>query len=160
MLIAGLSVLATLLVLLAIPGVRNAVLPAPAKESIAVLPFTNNLGSGPDQQALVDGMLQSLTGVVAGLSSHDASFWVVPAEELVQRNVNTASEAHKLFGVERVLTGSVQREGEKVELVLNVVDAADLRILETQRMAAELGPEFRDQARGLIAEVLGVRGLQ
>ena len=155
-LVAGLSVLVTLLVLLAIPSTRTALLPGPKKQHVAVLPFINNLGEVPENQALTDGLTQTVTSLLARIEGQNTALWVVPTEELRLKGVVTASDARRMFGVNRVVTGSVQRLGPETHLTLNLIDPDRMRILDTRTVSAQLGPALLQEALEAIEGLLGI----
>ena len=127
------------------------------EKHIAVVPFIHNLGEDPRDQALVDGLMQSVTGMIARLEASEASLWVVPAVEVRLRGVETPSDALRMFGVNRVVTGSVQRLGPETELTLDLVDPETMKILDTRTITASLGAAFQEQALQALGELLGVR---
>ncbi len=122
--------------------------PGQTKEGqrLAMLPLLNNLGESPENQALADGLMQSLTSMMARLETQDPPLWVVPAEEIRLKNVATPGDARAFFGVNRVVTGSVQRLGPQIELILNLIDPDEVRIVDTRTVKAPLGSDFQEQA--------------
>jgi serine/threonine protein kinase/tetratricopeptide (TPR) repeat protein len=139
------AVLAPLLAIAAlwIPPVRRS-LPnwfGPRDKHVVVLPFSN-VGSDPANAALCEGLMETLTGNLSSFEQSQSSLWVVPASEVRVRNVSSAADARRLFGVNLVVTGSVQRAGSSVRLVVSLVDAASLR---------QLGSQVLDDAGGNFA---------
>ncbi len=161
----GAGLLLLLVLALAIPGSRHAILRAfgdtsvPAEKRIAVLPFINNLGNTPENQALVDGLMQSLTSMIARLQMVEDLLWVVPASEIIRRGITTASDAEKILGVNVVLTGSVQRMGQKTEVILELIDPHPQapRIIDTESIPGPLNPAFQQQVHRALMSLLRVR---
>ena len=158
---AGVGLLALLLLL---PPVRtllpgaNPTDPAAAVQHVAVLPLLNNLGDTPENQALVDGLTQTLTSMIARLEPSQRPLWVVPAGEVYRSDVATAAAAHQLFGVNTVLEGSVQRLGEQMQLILTLVapDERAPRIVGTRTVTAPLSPALQYDALDALADLLGL----
>ncbi len=144
--IAGI-VIAVCLAAWFIPGVRhtlrNAFVPPPKAQHIAVLPFTG-AGNTPDQAALAAGLMESLTNRLANLSSRNPSLWVVPASEVRRRNITDPEVALKDLGSNLVVEGSVQQSGGSTSLQVELVDAAHMR---------ELGSVTLNSASGDVASL-------
>ncbi|HYL92572.1 MAG TPA: tetratricopeptide repeat protein [Alphaproteobacteria bacterium] len=125
------AVVALALALLLVPAVRQRALPrmfaAPARH-IAVLPI-DNLGKDPADATLADGLMETLTSRLSNLEVGTESLWVVPASEVRRRKIADAPEALKAFGANLVVTGALQRNGENVRLIVNLIDAKTLRQL-------------------------------
>lgn len=98
----------------------------PAEKHLLVLPFTN-IGDEPGNQAFCDGLVETLTSKLTQLEQFHGPLWVVPASEVRQSGIGSASGARRLFGVNLVVTGSVQRMADRFRLTLNLVDAKSLR---------------------------------
>jgi len=128
-LIAPVAVLLTLAVLLSFPVLRNRLngLFFPNKEKhVAVLPF-DNIGNNPENAALVDGLMDSLSGKLSNLAVGKKSLWVVPPSEVRRLNVTDPSAALKKLGANLVVKGSVERDGQDVQLQLNLIDTKTMR---------------------------------
>jgi len=93
---------------------------APARQ-IAVLPF-ENIGGNPDNQALCDGLMQTLTSKLSELQRFHGPLWIIPASDVRAQGVSSAAEAGHVFGVNLVITGSVQRFPDGFRLTLNLID--------------------------------------
>ena len=159
---AGAGLLLLLALVLLIPASRQTLFDAlgltGSETQIAVLPFANNLGEDPENQALVDGLTQTVTSMIARLESAEHPLWVVPANEVYRRAVLSAGEARKNLGVNTVLEGSVQRLGEETVLALTLVDSqSDVpRIIDSQTVMAPLGPALLDEVLVAVAALLEV----
>jgi serine/threonine-protein kinase len=104
--------------------------PVPAQKQIAVLSFVS-AGADPGSQVFSDGIVEMLTSKLTQLERFQGALWVVPASEVRQAGVTSASAARRLFGATLVITGSVQRTGSLVRLTANLVDATTLRQLRS-----------------------------
>ncbi len=103
----------------------------PEVKQIAVLPFMN-IGGNPENQAFCDGLVETLTSKLSQLEQFQGAYWVVPASETRSAGITSASEAHASFGVNLVITGSVQRLDRGVRVTINLIDAVTLRQLDSK----------------------------
>lgn len=125
--------------------------------SIAVLPFSN-LGSQRDDAYLADGItedvlstLGQLRGLrVAGRTSSPAL-----------RERADAGEVGRRLGVRYVLDGSVQRAGERLRVVVRLVDAAEGVQIWTRRYDREIAELFvlEDEISRAVAGALELKVL-
>jgi len=98
---------------------------------VAVLPL-RVIGSTAEFEAYARGLAEVVTGNISRLDPYsETSFWVVPAGEIYRRDVTSADEARKLFGVRYVLDGAIQHVGPRIRLTLNLTDATRLRQIDT-----------------------------
>ena len=91
-----------------------------AEKSIAVLPF-NNLSAGKDDTYFSDGIAEELLGALAkvdGLrvAARRSSFWFKDKEAEL-------AEIAARLNVEHVLEGSVRRDGNRVRVTAELIDA-------------------------------------
>jgi serine/threonine-protein kinase len=120
LLVAGLS--------LAVPSVRERLAvalelrPVPREKGIAVLPF-RTASPDPEDQYRSDGLGETLVSRLSQLQRADSSLWVVPASEVRQAGVVSAEAARRAFGVTLVITGSIQRLGDRLRVNASLVDA-------------------------------------
>lgn len=99
---------------------------AAVSKHIAVLPF-RNVGDDPTNQALCDGLLETITSRLSDFETSNGSLWVVPSSEVRQRRVVDAAAARREFGVTLAITGSVQRSQTGVRLTVSLVETGKLR---------------------------------
>ncbi len=96
-------------------------LPLPDKPSIVVLPFTNMSGD-PGQDYFSDGLTEVLTGDLSKISS---LFVIARNSAFTYKGKATnVQEIGKELGVRYVLEGSVQKAGDQVRIVVQLVDTA------------------------------------
>jgi tetratricopeptide (TPR) repeat protein len=153
-----------LAVLAVVPAARNAVRlllnirGVPEQQHMAVLPFTN-VGDDPANRTFCDGLTEILTSTLTQFERFQGELWVVPATEVRTREVKSASDARKLFNVNLVFTGGVQREGDRLRLALNLVDTENLRQLRSKVIEgtpADL-TSLEDRVVAAMAEMLDVQ---
>ncbi|MCX6631217.1 MAG: protein kinase [Candidatus Solibacter sp.] len=123
----------------------------PREKHVAVLPFSN-VGKDPANAALCEGLVETLTGKLSSLEQVQGSLWVVPASEVRAKNIASAADARRSFGVNLVVTGSVQRVGPSVRLVVSLVDAASLRQLGSQ-VLDDAGGDFAVLQDGAVTQL-------
>lgn len=99
---------------------------APEQKHIAVLPF-RSVGSNPENAALIDGLMDSLTGRLSNLGVGNKSLWVVPNSVVERQKVTDPSDALKALGANLVVKGLVERDGNDIRLTTNLIDTKDLR---------------------------------
>ncbi|MFQ5865531.1 MAG: protein kinase [bacterium] len=129
----------------------------PAQKHVLVLPFAN-VGDDPTNQAFSDGLVETLSSKLTQLERFQGSLWVVPASEVRRGGIESASEAQQTFGVNLVVSGSVQRIGDRFRLTLNLVDANTLRqlsscVIDENRSNVSI---LQDESVIKIAEMLNV----
>lgn len=103
----------------------------PEYKQIAVLPF-RNIGGDSENQVFVDGLVETLSSKLSQLEQFQDNYLVIPASETIARNISTASLARETFGVNLVVTGSVQQLDRGVRVILNLIDASTLRQIESR----------------------------
>ena len=127
--------------LLLIPQIRERMralfFGAPEKH-IAVLPF-DNIGNNPENEALVEGLMDSLAGKLSNLDVGDKSLWVVPTSEVRRRKNTDPTAALKELGATLVVKGSVQRDGQDVHLNVNLIDTNNLRQIGSAELEDQAG---------------------
>jgi tetratricopeptide (TPR) repeat protein/predicted Ser/Thr protein kinase len=98
----------------------------PGEKRIAVLPFTI-VGTDAEMQPLADGLMETLTSKLSEIDDLQKSLMVVPASEVRSRNINSAEAALRIYGANLVITGNLQRWGDRIQFTMNLVDTAKVR---------------------------------
>ena len=107
-----------------------AALPLPDKPSIVVLPFTNMNGD-PEQEYFSDGITEVLTSDLSRISS---LFVISRNTAFSYKGKPTKAQAvSKELGVRYVVEGSIQKAGEQVRIVAQLIDATQDYHLWSQR---------------------------
>ncbi|MGA7836547.1 MAG: protein kinase [Ignavibacteriaceae bacterium] len=102
----------------------------PDEQHLVILPLMN-IGGNPGKEAFCEGLLETLTSNLTQMEQFRSSLWVVPASEVIQNKIKSAGEAYKRYGVNLVVTGSVQFSANLIKLNLNLIDAKNLRQLNS-----------------------------
>ena len=122
--------------------------------SIVVLPFTN-LSSDPSQDYFADGITENLT---TDLSRIRNSFVIARNTAFTFKGKTIdAKEIGKELGVRYVLEGSVQRDGNRVRVNAQLIDAENGSHLWAERFEEDVADLFKlqDQVVARLANELG-----
>ncbi len=102
----------------------------PAPQHVAVLNF--NVPDGdPSLRVFADGLMESITGRLSQYEQENARLVVVPASEVRKQNAKTPSDARQKFGAGQVVEGNLQAQGDRVRLLLTLVDTGQASQTET-----------------------------
>jgi serine/threonine-protein kinase len=128
LILATIGLLLFIIILLLLRG-RNWFL-GPDEQHLLVLPFTN-VGGDLSQQAFCDGLVETLTSKLSQLEQYHGSLWVVPSSEVQRNKISSPSEARQTFGINLVVSGSLQIFDDMFRLTLNLIDAKNIRQLNS-----------------------------
>ena len=103
---------------------------APKVQHLLILPFVN-IGNDQSKQAFCDGLMETLVSKLTQLEQYAGSLWVVPASEVIRNKIKSPNEAYQMFGVNLAVTGSLQFMNKIYRLTLNLVDAKNMRQLNS-----------------------------
>jgi len=122
---------------------------------LLVLPF-NSLGDDHQITLLCDGLLDTVTAKLSELQRFRSALSVVPTSEVRGRKVRSAEDAHRIFGVDLVVTGSVMRSGNSLRVPLELIDAVNLRQTRSRLLTTELSADFvlQDRIVAAVEEML------
>jgi serine/threonine protein kinase/Flp pilus assembly protein TadD len=101
-----------------------------SEKHLLILPF-NTFGGDSSKQAFCDGLVETLSSNLTQMEQFQGSLWVVPSGDVIQNNIKSASEAYKMYGANLVVTGSLQFLNNLLRLTINLVDAKNLRQLNS-----------------------------
>jgi adenylate cyclase len=140
-------------------GNRAATAQAPAEAarlSLVVLPFTN-LSGDPAQDYFADGITENLTTELSHI--HD-SFVIARNTAFTFKGKNVdAKEVGRELGVRYVLEGSVQRDGNRVRVNAQLIDAGTGAHLWADRFEEDLADLFKLQDE-LVAQLANSTGYE
>jgi eukaryotic-like serine/threonine-protein kinase len=126
---AGAALLLLALAVVVFPVPREHVrglLFGPREKHIAVLPFDSS-GGDATTAPLAAGLMDSMTAALSNLDASGQSLWVIPAAVVRSGNVNDPVAAYKQLGATLVVKGNLEREGQRVAISLNLINAETLR---------------------------------
>src|SRR5262249_34712529 len=137
------------------PVASNAAAPGETQHlSVVVLPFTN-LSGDPAQDYFPDGVTENLT---TDLSRIRDSFVIARNTAFTYKGRNVdAKEIGKELGVRYVLEGSVQRDGTRVRVNAQLIDAESGAHLWADRFEEDVADLFKlqDQVVARLGNALG-----
>ena len=107
----------------------------PPVQTIVVLPF-ENLGGDPANQALCDGLQETVASVLSSAPELRDRYLVVPSSEVRRSQIHTVAEARRQFNASLALTGASQRSGNTLQLTLNLSDAVQIRQKDSRILSA------------------------
>jgi serine/threonine-protein kinase len=160
---AGVAVV-VLAVLSFLPPVRDRVAGWFGREvdHIAVLPFENvgndPANNDPANQAVSDGLMDSLSSRLTNLETGKQSLWVVPAREVRARKVADAGSALRELGATVVVEGSLRRDGQMIHLTVNLVNTRNLRQVGSVTLEDRAGDfaSLEDETVARIAKLMRI----
>ncbi len=119
--------------------VRRMAFPLPDKPSIAVLPFANMSGN-PEQEYFCDGITDQ---IITSLSMIPRLFVIARNSTFVYKGkaVKVGKVAEEM-GVQYVLEGSVQKSGDRVRILVQLIDAVKGVHLWSERYDRDLKDFF------------------
>lgn len=137
-------------------SVQRMALPLPDKPSIAVLPF-DNLSSDPQQGYFADGIADDL---ITDLSKISGIFVIARNSSWTYKGKPTkVQQVAEDLGVRYVLEGSVQRQGDRVRINAQLIDAIGGKHLWANRYDGTMNEVFalQDKVVNQIVEALAIK---
>jgi serine/threonine-protein kinase len=124
---------------------------------VLVLPFASN---DTADAALASGLTESFTAAVAERGTGNDSIWVVPFDHVRNSDVTSAEDARRLYPVDLVFRGEVQRDSLGVSVRVQVIDtkADALRMVRSATLPDPSDPSFETATHDLLSQSLRVRG--
>jgi serine/threonine protein kinase/tetratricopeptide (TPR) repeat protein len=107
-----------------------------ASRELVVLPFTN-VANDPQNQSFCDGLVEILTSKLSQLEQFQRTYSVVPSTDVLREGIVTVREARQTFGADLAITGSVQRNMDRIRLTINLVDPRTLQQLKSKSIDTE-----------------------
>jgi serine/threonine-protein kinase len=148
-----------LVLLLLIPAIRDGIggLFGRHEEHIAVLPF-ENVGNNPANEAVSEGLMDSLSSRLTNLDVGQQSVWVVPASEIRRLKVADPGAALRQLGATMVVKGSIAREGNDVRLTVNLINTNTLRQVGSAALEDRAGDlaTLQDEAVSRLARLMHI----
>lgn len=112
---------------------------------VAILPF-DNISGDPTLQLFGDGLAVNLSTDLATVASEIGDTWIVPATEISRMKEVTPKAVADKYGVELILTGSMQHMGSTRLVVLNLLDAQSGQQLKTTELNIDADDLFGGHA--------------
>ncbi|WP_143323589.1 serine/threonine-protein kinase [Cognaticolwellia aestuarii] len=129
-------------------------------KKIAFLPF-DNISGDPVLQIFSDGVATMLSSDLAevGYQQGDGSTWVLPTSEIRQLDDPSVSGIYNKYGVDTIVTGSIQHMGSTRSLHLSLVNGADGRQLKSIQLTLDANNLFAAQSE-IRQQVMNLLGWQ
>ena len=159
--VAGLVLLIALL--FAYFAFRDAAPPVDAARNadlvhVAVLPF-DDVADDSANRAFIDGLVYTVSSTLIGMERFAGRLSLVPAADVLQAGLTTASEAAQTLHADLVVTGSFWRTGSRVRFTLALFDAREGRQTRSERIDEETTDllALQDSVALKLANLLGVQ---
>jgi eukaryotic-like serine/threonine-protein kinase len=129
-----------------------------SRQHVAVLAFNVPDGNA-EVRMFADGLVENITSRLSQYEGTNTRLMVVPASEVRRQAAQTPTDAKVKFGANEVIEGSVQTRGDRVRLVMTLVDTSSVAqtgsvVLEDQMSNAFM---LQDAAVERLAEALKLR---
>ncbi|MFQ5631411.1 MAG: protein kinase, partial [bacterium] len=127
----------------------------PKEKRIVVLPFSNITG-GQQNQAFCNGLIEVLTSKLTQIEQFQGALLVIPSSEVQQLEIASASQAFEHFRANLVISGSVQRTEADIRLTINLIDAENLRQIDSEIITEKMKgvTDFQDNVVTRLADLL------
>jgi TolB-like protein/class 3 adenylate cyclase len=135
-------------------SIERMAFPLPDKPSIAVLPF-DNMSGDPEQDYLADGITEN---IITALSYIPEIFVIARNSTFTYKGKAVkAQEVAEDLGVRYILEGSVQRAGDRIRIMAQLIDATTGRHLWADRYDRNLQNFFALQDEITVKIVLALQ---
>ena len=127
--------------------------PLPEQPSIAVLPFVN-MSDDPTKEYLADGVTEQ---IIASLSKAPRIFIISRTSTFAYKNKSVkVQQVAEELGVQYVLEGSVQKSGDKIRIIVQLIDALSGKHIWAQRYDRDYKDIFAIQDEITIEVLRGI----
>ena len=156
----GFGIVAVALAILSfVPAVRDrvAALFTPQVDHIAVLPF-ENVGNDPANEAVSAGLMDSLASRLTNLEVGKQPLWVVPTSEVRRQKITDPTTALRELGATIAVQGSLQRDGQTIQMTVNLINTKTLRQIGSVRLEDRAGDfsTLEDEAVARMATLMKI----
>jgi serine/threonine-protein kinase len=155
-LVSAMAVIVAAGALAGIPSVRNVIF-GRAEQHVAVLPF-ENVGNDSSNEAVSQGLMDTLTSRLSNLDVGQQSLWVVPASEVRRQKISDPTAAGRELGATLAVKGSISRDGKDVHLTVNLIDTKNLRQIGSATLEDRAGDlaSLQDEAVARLARLMHI----
>ena len=147
--IAGIAVLAILI------GSWTVFRSRPARVMLAVLPF-QNLGNDPQQEFFADGMTEEMITQLGGLNPERLGVIARTSASQYKASKKNAAQIARELNVNYLLEGSVRRDGQRIRVTAQLIQASDQSDLWADSYDSDIGDVLKVQsevARAIAAQI-------
>ncbi len=121
----------------------------PAEQHLTILPF-KTIGGDSSNIAFCEGLVETFSSKLSQIEQYHGTLWVVPASEVRRNKIYSPSEANVVFGANLVVSGSLQIIEGLIRLTLNLIDAVNLRQLNSAVIDIEANELIRLQNKSVV----------
>ncbi|MCP4572151.1 MAG: protein kinase [bacterium] len=119
---------------------------------LAVMPLVNQ--AHPDQGVAMAGLTEVVHRMADQAARSHPSMWVVRSGMVQYADLARHEQAARAFGVNRILTGGLQRSEGGHVLTLELRDASSLRVLEDVHLSFDPGQPALNELPGAMARLV------
>ena len=125
---------------------------------MALLPL-KVLSDDPSVRVFAEGLTETITSRMSQFEGGKAPLLVVPASEVRAQHAASAGDARQKFGVGTAVEGTLESQGDRVRLMLTLVDTKTMRQADTIALDDQRGNSWRlqDAAVNRLANALNLR---
>src|SRR5262249_51306853 len=139
-------VVLAVLVVSAIVLARSGLIPDRAdmfaiRGTVALLPFTET-NAASENQAFSRGLVSVLTEQLQRAAQPGRRLWIVPAAEVIDAELRTPATAHRVLGVDIILTGHVDRQANRIAMTVSLVKTTPTGAAPVETQTFELGNQI------------------
>jgi serine/threonine-protein kinase len=127
------------------------------EEHVAVLPF-ENVGNDPANEQVSAGLMDSLASRLTNLEAGKQSLWVVPTSEVRRLKISDPASALRELGATIAVEGSLRRDGQTIQLTVNLINTKNLRQIGSVNLEDHAGDfsSLEDEVVTRLAKLLHV----
>ena len=105
----------------------------PDKILLAILPI-EIIGEKESLDGIGVGLAETLSFRLTEVEKYKNSYWITPASELRKENIKSITKAKEFFGINLAISSSIQSIDDSTRLLLELVDADNMRSIETRQV--------------------------
>lgn len=125
----------------------------PSEKNLILLPFQGE-GSTADK-TFCGGLMERVTDKLKYFEQIDKNLLVILSKNIHTRDIRSAGDAHRFFGVNLVIAGNIKREKDLVHLTIKVVDTRKQRTLDSRVISKHIS-DLVDFQEDVVIEIIGM----
>jgi serine/threonine protein kinase/tetratricopeptide (TPR) repeat protein len=127
------------------------------EEHVAVLPF-ENVGNDPANEQVSAGLMDNLASRLTNLEAGKQSLWVVPTSEVRRLKISDPASALRELGATVAVEGSLRRNGQTIQLTVNLINTRNLRQIGSVNLEDHAGDfsSLEDEVVARLAKLMHV----
>ena len=123
---------------------------------IAVIPFMI-ISDESEVNYFASGLVESMTYMLSKIGNANRSFSVIPASEILEQI--SSDEARKQYGASMIITGNLQKDHERIRLILNLIETKKQHLLRSEKLDYYKQSDLliQDKAISILTRMLGLQ---